>query len=264
MFHASKLVWLVLEPSTALTLLALLGVALCFTRFLRAGRWLALLGVAGLLVAGFSPLGTLVLRPLESRFSPFQDDGRPVAGVLVLGGALQSDVAAARGVFAVNEAAERFTILPALARRYPDAKLVFVGGSGDLAGRIPPEADILRRVVGDLITPERLIYERASRNTYENAVNSHAQLNPAKGERWLLVTSAWHMPRAVGLFRKAGWRVTPYPVDFRTTGQGDDLRPFHAVSAGLRRLDVAAKEWAGLLFARLAGQSDALLPAQDE
>lgn len=260
MFTVSKFVWFLLEPSTALTLATAIGALMCWTRAVRWGRRLGLLGGVGLLVLGFSPLGTVLLRPLEDRFPPFRDDGRPVAGVLVLGGALQSEVSAARGQFSFNEAGERFVALPGLARRYPAAKLVFVGGSGDLAGSIPSEADVLETVIGDLIAPDRLIYERKSRNTRENAVNSLALVQPKPGERWLLVTSAWHMPRAVGLFRKAGWTVTAYPVDYRTTGNDDDFRPFPAVSHGLRRFDVAAKEWVGLLFAWLSGQSAALLP----
>ncbi|HRJ68155.1 MAG TPA: YdcF family protein [Beijerinckiaceae bacterium] len=260
MFYLSKLVWLLMEPSTALTLAVLVGALLCRTRLALWGRRLGIAGAVGLLIGGFTPLSTLILRPLEEHFPPFQDDGIPVAGVLVLGGALQTEVAVGRAQFAVNEAAERFTILPALARRYPEARLVFVGGSGDPLGGIPPEADVVRRVIGDLIPPDRLVYERASRNTHENAVNSFVQLRPGKGERWLLVTSAWHMPRSVALFRKAGWTVVPFPVDYRSSGSGDDYRPFTSVSQGLRRLDLATKEWVGLVFARLSGQSEALLP----
>ena len=83
---------------------------------------------------------------------------------------------------------------------------------------------------------------------------------PRPDERWLLVTSAWHMPRAVGVFRQAGFPVTAYPVDFRTGGRANVLRPFATLSEGLRRLDVAAKEWAGLVGYRLTGRTGELFP----
>lgn len=260
MFAASKIVWLLIEPSMALTLLAILGALLCWTRWLRLGRAIAFSSAFLLLAAGFMPLGNLLLRPLEERFPAFGDDGGPVAGVIVLGGALTSEVSEARGQFSVNEAAERLTAMAALARRYPQAKIVFSGGSGDLAGIIPSEADSLRKVIEELMPAGRVTYERASRNTFENAVMSRMIVQPKPGERWLLVTSAWHMPRSVGLFRRAGWTITPYPVDYRTTGRGDDWRPTGSVSAGLRRTDLAVKEWIGLTFAWITGQSAELWP----
>src|SRR5262249_31594682 len=88
--------------------------------------------------------------------------------------------------------------------------------------------------------------EDHSRNTVENAVYSKAIVQPKPGERWLLVTSAYHIPRAIGVFRKAGFPVEPYPVDWRTRGVEDALHPFATVSDGLRRTDTAVHEWVGL------------------
>jgi len=87
-------------------------------------------------------------------------------------------------------------------------------------------------------------------------------VRPAAGERWLLVTSAFHMPRAIGCFRAVGFDVIPWPVDYRTSGPGDAWRLFPRASEGLRRVDLAAKEWAGLLAYYVTGRSTALLPAQ--
>ena len=84
---------------------------------------------------------------------------------------------------------------------------------------------------------------------------------PKPGERWLLVTSAWHMPRSMGSFRAAGFPVTAYPVDYRTRGGEDARRGFLHTSEGLRRLDLMVKEWLGLLAYRLSGRTDALFPA---
>jgi uncharacterized SAM-binding protein YcdF (DUF218 family) len=108
---------------------------------------------------------------------------------------------------------------------------------------------------------ERVIAEDRSRNTVENAEFSKALAKPQPGERWLLVTSAYHMPRAIGIFREAGFDVEPYPVDWRTSGSGDALRPFPTVGDGLRRTDTAVREWVGLLVYWLMGMSSELFPA---
>jgi uncharacterized SAM-binding protein YcdF (DUF218 family) len=94
----------------------------------------------------------------------------------------------------------------------------------------------------------------------ENAVFSKAIVQPKPGERWLLVTSAYHMPRAIGVFRKAGFPVESYPVDWRTRGAKDALRPFGAMSDELRRTDTAVHEWVGLAVYWLIGHSSELFP----
>jgi uncharacterized SAM-binding protein YcdF (DUF218 family) len=105
-----------------------------------------------------------------------------------------------------------------------------------------------------------MLVEDRSRTTSENAVFSRELAKPKEGERWLLVTSAWHMPRAIGVFEKAGFPVIPYPVDFRVGGSFHGVRGFATISDGLRRFDVGAKEWAGLVAYYLAGHSSELFP----
>jgi uncharacterized SAM-binding protein YcdF (DUF218 family) len=262
MFTLSKILWFVLEPSNFLLFAALAGLLMSATaRFARAGSWLVLAAVALIGVFGLSPAATLLLRPLEERFPRFVDDGRPVTGIVMLGGGMTTSITLGRGVLALNEAGERFVAFADLARRYPEARLVFAGGSGALTGPVTAESDVFEKTAGELGIVRRITFERLSRNTRENAALSSMLVRPAKGERWLLVTSAWHMPRAMAEFSRAGWPVTAYPVDFRTSGGPDDLRPYGAVSLGLRRLDVGAKEWIGLTAMYLAGRSDRLLPA---
>ena len=106
----------------------------------------------------------------------------------------------------------------------------------------------------------RLLLEREARSTWENAVYAKALAQPKPGERWLLVTSAAHMPRAIAVFRKVGFAVEPWPVDYRTAGAGDAWRPFDAPSEGLKRLETALREWIGLVAYRLTGRSDELFP----
>jgi uncharacterized SAM-binding protein YcdF (DUF218 family) len=117
------------------------------------------------------------------------------------------------------------------------------------------------------VAKDRLILEASARDTYENAVFLKEELTKqgdlGPGKRWILITSAHHIPRAIGAFRKAGFDVEPWPVDYRTRGKADLTRPFDKVSEGLRRVDVATREWAGLLAYWLRGRSDALFPAPE-
>ena len=100
----------------------------------------------------------------------------------------------------------------ALARRYPNAKVLFTGGSVEILREPTVEADAAGMVLRDLgVGGDRLLLERKARNTAENAVLAKQLADPKPGERWLLVTSAWHMPRAMGLFRKVGFDVEPWP-----------------------------------------------------
>jgi uncharacterized SAM-binding protein YcdF (DUF218 family) len=261
LFYISKLLWGLAEPSTLLIALLVAGAVLLFTRYGRTGRWLvaaaAVLGVIG----GFSPLSTWLILPLEDRFPRADLSGRPIDGIVILGGGEDARVAAARGAHALNMSGERMTEAVALARRFSDARVVFTGGSIEMLRAPAFEADAARHLLSDLgIDGERVLFDRQARNTAENALYAKRLADPKPGERWLLVTSGWHMPRAMGLFRKAGFELEAWPTDYRTTGPKVAWAPFASPGAGLHRLDFVVKEWLGLLFNWLSGRSDTLLP----
>ena len=260
-FILSKVLGFFAIPSNALIALAALGVALMPTRYARLGRRLAVAGVVLLAVAGLSPLGNALMLPLEQRFPPWDPARGAPDGIVVLGGAIGPTMSAARGGAALNESAERMTAVAALARRYPRARIVFSGGDASLLGNAPTEARFALPLLESFGVPRaRVELEARSRNTHENAMFSAALAKPKPGERWLLVTSAFHMPRSVGCFRQAGFAVEPYPVDWRTHGRDDLWRPFGAVSAGLARTDAAVREWIGLVVYRLTGRTSGLFP----
>ncbi|MFN3624818.1 MAG: YdcF family protein [Hyphomicrobium sp.] len=262
MFYISKLVWLLLQPSMLIVVLLIGGVVLLGTRFQRTART-ALIGAAALtVIGGILPLSTWLILPLEERFPRADLSGPPIDGIVILGGAEEARVANGRHVHALNMAAERMTEGAALARRFPNARVVFTGGSTNIVLGPAVEADAAATVLHDLgLEPHRLKLEREARNTLENAIYAKQLAGPKPGERWLLVTSAWHMPRAMGLFRKAGFDLEAWPVDYRTAGADDAFVPFYSPSEGLRRLDTAMREWVGLLANRITGQSDELFPA---
>jgi uncharacterized SAM-binding protein YcdF (DUF218 family) len=260
-FVLSKILGFFALPSNLLITLALVGLVLLLTRFARAGRICIVTGLLLLAVAGFSPLGNVLLLGLEERFPPWDTTRGDPHGIIVLGGAISPDVAAARGQPALNEAAERVLAVLALARRYPNARIVYSGGDPNLLSPGTVEADLAADLFDRLgLRRARIVPETRSRNTAENASFSQALVVPKAGERWLLITSAAHMPRAIGAFRQAGFPVEAYPVDWRTRGRDDATMPFAAFSAGLARTDVALREWAGLLVYRLTGRSSAFFP----
>lgn len=265
-YYASKVLWFFATPSNLLILLILLGTLLALTRRLRRfGVAWALTFTLATLALGLLPISSYLLVPLEDRFPVFREDGRAVDGIILLGGSVEAPKSASRGALIVNEAAERVLGTIALAHRHPQARILISSGSGALFLNGTAEAPIIAAYFREIgIDPARLIIEDRSRTTYENAVYSRALAAPKPDERWLLVTSAWHMPRSIGVFRKAGFEVVAYPVDYRTSGSFWTQDVFAFISEGLRRLDVGAKEWVGLIAYYIAGHTSALLPSPQD
>jgi len=260
-FLLAKILGFFALPSNILITLALIGVVLTGTRFARAGRRLAITAVILLALAGLSPLANAIILPLEQRFPPWDASRGAPTGIISLGGALDTVVSPARGEVALNEAAERMTAIAELARRFPQARIVFSGGSDRIILAGVSEASLAERLfISFGIAKERITLEDKSRDTLENARFTRDIVQPKPSERWLLVTSAHHMPRSVGVFRAAGFAVEAFPVDYRTRGAIDMLRPFSNLGDGLRRIDTAMREWVGLLIYRLSGRTEELFP----
>ena len=260
-FYLAKIGWFLIQPSSVILLLILFSTLLLWTRWAWAGRRMVLLGALLFLVCGLSPLGYALYVPLEERFARADLEKIKPDGIIVLGGAEETLVAEARNVPALNEAGERILEAAMLAWRFPKTRVVFTGGTANVIYGGGTEADSARAHMISLgLSPDRLILEDKSRDTYENALYSRVLLAPKPGERWLLVTSAGHMPRAVGCFRSLGFNVLPWPVDYRTRGKQDMSRMFDKPSQGLRRVDRAAREWIGLIVYYVLGRTDALFP----
>ncbi len=265
MFYVlTKIFWLFVQPSSLSVLLLLIGFGvLAATRKRRLGFGLAGLGFVLLLAGGFLPVGNYFVYPLEERFADVKLPAprEPVTGIIILGGFEDGWVSEGRPGLAINEAAERLTEGVRLARRYPGAKVVFTGGVGGLIGSGSDAAGPVGQFLEDSgIAPDRIVLEDKARNTFENGKYAKALLKPQKTDRWLLVTSAYHMPRSVGVFEALGFHVTAAPVDFRTRDERDLVRMFASIPAGLERFDLGVREWIGLLGYWLTGRTKRLLP----
>ena len=241
LYFISKGFWLIAQPPHLLILLVCLGMVLFFTRRRHFGLGLGALDALLILIVAVLPVGSWLIAPLENRFPPLTLMPPHVDGVIMLGG--NEDVA--------------FTDL---AQRYPNAKLVFTGGS-ELANGVFLKPDAARngsRWMG--IDTSRITFVRESRNTFEDALNAKAIVHPTPGEVWILVTSAFHMPRSVGLFRAQGWRVVANPVDYRTGFRAGKTPPPLDFTWNLTLLSVALKEWIGMCTNWLLGHSESLFP----
>ena len=260
-FLLSKILGFFALPSNLLVTLGLLGAAMIMTRYARLGRRLLVASVLLVAVVGLSPVGNILILPLEQRFPPWDETRGAPDGIVVLGGPINPELSLARGEVSLNESAERVTVAAALARRYPQARIVFSGGNSGLIISDGSEAEFALKLFRSLgIDPARVATEDRSRNTIENAVFSKRLVAPTPGERWLLVTSAYHMPRSIAVFRRAGFDVEAYPVDYRTRGWIDAMVPFDKFGEGLWRTDTAMREWIGLLAYWVTGRSSALFP----
>jgi uncharacterized SAM-binding protein YcdF (DUF218 family) len=256
-FYLSKIIWFLLQPSNLLIVLFAVGIYLYWRGRKRAGMRTVFAAALIYTIGGLSPLGNMLIVPLEqANVRDTRQAMETPQGFIVLGGAVDTVVASTRDEVPLTEAAERLTGAVVLARRFPQAKIVFSGGDGALAYRGLTEAEVVRRFFLEMgIDLSRVIFEDRSRTTYENAVFTKEVLGPRPGEHWLLVTSAFHMPRALDAFRAVGFEVTPWPVDYRTRGYQDLIRFPPRPSEGWRRIDLAVKEWIGLIAYRLTGRS---------
>jgi uncharacterized SAM-binding protein YcdF (DUF218 family) len=259
-FALSKTLGTLVVLPNFLALLGVIGVALLWTRHAAVGRRLLVGSFVALSICGVTPLGKLMLMPLEERYPPWSPTQEAPSGIIVLGGGINPDISAARGVAVSDIGIDRVIAAARLARRYPHARIIYTGGSANLVGSDAREADFAVQVLTDLgISPERVEVERNSRNTVENAVFTKTLASPKPGERWLLITSASHMPRSIGLFCKVGFDVEPVPTGWRTS-EPVSLFEFGSFVGGLTLTNIATREWIGLGAAWITGKTDRLFP----
>ncbi len=261
-FYLSKVSRFFIDPGNVLLFLLFAGTLLLWLNRLRAAKWLMGLACVLALFAITVPVGAYTNTFLENRFPSNPPLPDYVDGIIVLGGVIGARVTQARGETSVSGSVERLIAFSDLARRFPDAKLVFTGGSGSLVNQDLKEADAVAPILEKLGMDSRnVVFENQSRNTYENAIYSRDLLTPSSEETWILVTSAVHMPRAVGVFRAARWPgIIPYPVDFNTVGDVPFTPPLNLLSglSGIRRTIFEA---IGLLAYYVSGKSDTLIPS---
>jgi len=261
-FWASKIIWALISPDSLLLFLFVLGMLLLNTRRRAWGHRLLIICCTSLAVIAFFPVGEWFIYPLEKRFAVQPTLPAHVDGIIVLGGSINGTNSAAWGQIESNETAERIHAFADLASRYPQAKLVFTGGSGSIRNQDIREANFITTLAATLgIASDRLLIESESRNTWENALYSKQKFGVGRDEHWVLITSAFHMTRSIGAFCAQDWPVIPWPVDHRTE-RGNLLRIELNLAQHLSLLTISAREWVGLLAYRITGKSTQLLAGE--
>lgn len=260
-FYALKAVWALLAPANMLVWVLVGGLVLSLRpRRRRLGLGLVWAVAAVFVALTLLPVGSWLGHPLEDRFPHPGRLPERVGGIIVLGGAVEPPIAASRGVPALNGAAERLLAFAELARRYPDAPLIATGGSGLVWDGDVREGDVVLAALEQMgFDTRRVMIENLSRNTWENALFSRPLADPQPDAPWILITSAVHMPRAAGIFRRLDWPVIPYPVDYRTRG-GGGWRPSLDMLSGLDLTSDMMREWLGLAGYFLMGRTDQPFP----
>jgi uncharacterized SAM-binding protein YcdF (DUF218 family) len=222
----------------------------------RPGWSRTFLVIGGLLlfVTTFTTFGYVLITPLEDRFQRPAEPAR-IDGIVVLGGAMDGEVNSVRHGWEFNRSGDRYLETLRLALTHPEAKILVAAGPAALAMEQEREALAAQRMfIAFGIAPDRIILDENSRNTEENAQFAKELAGDTAGQTWLLVTSAFHMPRSVGLFRMADFPVIPWPADYLASGaEGWRLKPDQPPE-NMAVASIALREWTGLVGYKLSGK----------
>lgn len=255
-FYVAKLAWVLVALDSLLIIWLGLGVLCLLFAWQRLAQWLLTSLLLVCFTIGLFPVGEWLLYSLEKQYPPISVNVDDIDGVIVLGGGEQNAQTYAWQQVSLGSGGERPLALLQMARSLPEAiPIVFTGGTGKMTDQGMSGAEVIQQMLtAHGIASERVTFEGQSRNTVENAMLSKQLVQPEANENWLLITSAFHMPRSVAIFCKQDWQVTPYPVDFRS--RKDKLwRMDWDFAKHLKNLNTAYKEWLGILAYKLSGKS---------
>ncbi len=259
-FYLSKILWFLADPGNLLLIALCVSAGLLWTRWTKVAKVVLTATAVVTVLVTILPIGSLLFGNLENRFPLVKKLPPDITGIIVLGGVVDQFITDDRKQMAINGAVERLTEFARLSLLYPNAKLIFTGGSGVLGSQSLKEADVIKPLLVTLgLNPNRIIFENQSRNTAENATMTKKIIKPRLDQRWLIITSAFHMPRAMGSFRQAGWNAIAYPVDYhQKSSHGFSLGL--SLRTGLSSLSTSLHEWMGLTFYWLSGRTNELYP----
>lgn len=262
-FTFSKIIWFCIQPLNFISLLCTVGLCFYILGLKTISKAILIISLTLFLICGVVPLGPHLLKTLEDTYPTLQVDELPehIDGVIVLGGMLNTPLSYNRDQPVFNKDVTRLTTFIHLKRIYPDAKFVVSGGSGSLHHQDKKPYPYIKQILQDSgLDPSSFIFETQSRNTYENYKNSFDLITPKAGQRWILITSAFHMPRSVAVFCSGKWPVIPFPVAYMTPRKiGFGMQSFN-VLVNFQQLHVALKEWIGIVTYRLFDKTSILFP----
>jgi uncharacterized SAM-binding protein YcdF (DUF218 family) len=261
MFVISKLIWILGQPLSLAFFLAAIATLAALLRWRLSGLLCSALSALLLFVTLFTSTGSVLTQGLEDRFPRPVSDPADLKCMIVLGGGFATEVTTVRGGYELNAAGDRFLEALRLAKKYPQSTILVSGGDGTITGHDEGDAVIAERMFAAFgIDKARVIEDPTSRTTYENAINTKALLAKSGLSDCLLITSGFHMPRSMGIFRELGIPVIPWPVDYRSGG--DEYLRLDATQPSLNAelLAIAVREWIGLVGYYAAGRTGSFFP----
>lgn len=245
--------WWIINVDLFLLVFLFLGSGFLLIQRKKWGKRFLFISCFGFAFLSIVPIGVGIFEALEDRFPPLHHIPANTKGIILLGGNFNPQITLWRGETAYNLNAGYFIRFVELAKEYPHLQLVFTG--------TPFEVETAKKEFKALgLDSSAILFEGESKDTKDNASKTSAYLNPKPGEVWVLLTSAYHMPRSVGLFRKAGVEVIPYPSDYHTPPYYA-LWIFPGLKLNLDAWQVVSREWLGMLINYLMGRSDELYPS---
>jgi uncharacterized SAM-binding protein YcdF (DUF218 family) len=249
-FLLSKILLSLLLPPASLLILVMIGIVM-LRRHQALGRALVIAGIALLYLLSLPPVGDRLIRPLEAAYRPFSGTAAQVGAVVVLSGGA-NDLS-----WVPAETAPSDTSLERLAAGIHIARtgrlhLVISGGSGLVTRGGPKEADAMADAAVRLGFPRRdLVIENQSRNTWESAQQVRTLL---PGQTIILVTSAFHMKRSAGMFRKQGFTVVPAPTGYKSQTRPFSITCFIPGAGALHTSATALSEYLSLAWYGIMGK----------
>lgn len=244
--------WWIINIDLLFILFLIVGGTLLLFKQKKWGKGFLVFSCAGLVFFAIVPVGVWTFECLENRFPKVVSIPPTTKGMILLGGSFDQRTTLGRGETAYNLAAGRFIQFVEIAKANPHLQLVFTGNAF--------EAETAKKEFKALgLDPSLIRFEGNSKDTKDNAAKTGELLKPNAQDQWLLVTSAYHMPRSVGLFGKTGFNVIPYPVDYHTPGQGG-MGWFLGLKLNLDAWQASSREWLGMFINYLMGRSDEIYP----
>ena len=254
MYLFSKLIWIVLSPLNLLLIFLVIGIFFMIINMRIVSITFYTISIVFFITVSVFPTGNLILFKLESSYPALTKPPLHIDGILILGGPSNPALTRDHGQVSFNEAGERLTESVRLIKNYSSAKIIFAGGFSKLS-----HSYVAKKFFSEMgIDVSNIIFESKSRNTFENMLYSKKIINPKKSENWLLVTSAFHMSRAINVADKLGWTFIPYPVDFRTSNKFINFKPSLDFLDNINSFDLASHEVVGLISYYLLGRSSKL------
>jgi len=258
MFLLKKIIGPLLLPVPFCSFLIIAGLVLLWaSRRQKAGKILVSIGSLLFILFGYGVSTRWLLGPLERQNPPIlmassvtSNDAQPVKWIIVLGGGGSYSSQLPSPSQLSNASLTRLLEGIRLQRQLPGSKLILSEGNIFGSG---PVAEVMGQVAVDLgVRREDLVLETQSQDTESQAALT---LPLVRTERFFLVTSAYHMPRSIALFRKLGMNPIAAPTDFESlSAESWGPSALYPSAGGLRKAELAVHEYFGLAWAKLTGK----------